>query len=292
MVNIPYLIFKLVLPTATGGTETVEISKKSVYRLVAWNGIESVDTVVNTLNNANVPGAYVVGKHTNPRRISIEFAIDDKKLTEELRRKLIRILNPEKEGILYVERNNKSGRINFVIENAVTYRQANIRENKLKILINLICPDPYFRDAEDTTVTFLKFVPMYRYPLAFPVGVGAPYGVQITTDGLSITNEGDVDIGIVVGVDVYGGDIVNPAINCGDESIRVLTTLHDGDSMIIDMRPRLKNIYINGVSTFNFDRTSKWFLLSTGQSDISVSADSGVSNAKTTITYANKWLGV
>lgn len=292
MVNIPYLIFKLVLPTATGGTETVEISKKSVYRLVAWNGIESVDTVVNTLNNANVPGAYVVGKHTNPRRISIEFAIDDKKLTEELRQKLIRTLNPEKEGILYVERNNKSGRINFVIENAVTYRQANIRENKLKILINLICPDPYFRDAEDTTVTFLKFVPMYRYPLAFPVGVGAPYGVQITTDGLSITNEGDVDIGIVVGVDVYGGDIVNPAINCGDESIRVLTTLHDGDSMIIDMRPRLKNIYINGVSTFNFDRTSKWFLLSAGQSDISVSADSGVSNAKTTITYANKWLGV
>lgn len=288
----PYMILKLVMPTVTGGTETIEVSKKSVFRLVAWSGIESVDSVVNTLNNAHVPGAQIINKHINPRRISIEFAVDDKKQTEDIRQKIIRTLNPEKEGVLYVERNGKSGQIDFVIENAVTYHQANIRESKLKVLINLLCPDPYFRDVEDTTVTFLKFVPMYRFPLVFPVDVGAPYGVQITTDGLSITNEGDIDIGIIINVDVYGGDIVNPAINCGDESIRVLTTLHDGDNMIIDMRPRLKNIYINGVSTFNFDRTSKWFLLSTGQSDISVSADSGVSNAKTTITYANKWLGV
>ena len=32
----PYMILNLVMPTATGGTETIEISKKSVFRLVAW----------------------------------------------------------------------------------------------------------------------------------------------------------------------------------------------------------------------------------------------------------------
>lgn len=287
MANAPYFIFTFIV-----GDNTVTVAKNSVYRLVAWSGVESVENVVAIENNVSIDGGYIGGEHIPARRISVTFAIDDKKQTENLRKYLIGVFNPKKNGTLIVERGGKKGKIDFKIENAVTYQQANIREERLHITVNIICPDPYFRDAEDNTNTFLLFAPMMYFPLGFVGDAGMITGVPLTTDDFIINNIGDVPIGIVANLNVYSGTVVNPQISCNDEFVRVIVTLSSGDIMQIDTRPGKKNIYINGGSYFQWDNGSRFFQIEPGESVIRISADSGISNVRASIVYANKWFGV
>ena len=288
--KIPYLTFRFVIPNLAGGLEKIEISKKSVYRLIDWDGIESVDNVISITENATTPGGNVSGTHINSRRIMVKFAIDDKDKTEKLRQYLIRTFHPDKEGVLYVERNGESRRINFKVENKVVFEQPNIRENKLRVTVNMLCPNPYFMDEKNTTQRFLTFAPMMSFPLAFPPA-GMTTGVPLILDGMPIDNIGDVPFGVIVNIEAYGGDMVNPMISCDDEYIRVKTTLKTGDIMQIDTRPKNKGVYINGVSTFMFERTSRFFRIEPGRSNLHISADEGVGNARTYIEYTNLWLG-
>ena len=98
--------------------------------------------------------------------------------------------------------------------------------------------------------------------------------------------------GIIATVRANGGDVVNPVISCGDLYIKCPITLNDGDELVIDTRPKMKNIYKNGERFFTFDKNSTFFTLPAGESVMSVKCDSGGEYIDAVIEFTALYLGI
>lgn len=276
------------------GGEQLMIAKESVYRLLAGGvtGIESADLEAVMSEYAAMDGGYLDTVRVPPRHISVLFAVDERKQTEELRKKLIAFFSPRKQGTLIVERANRSRKIRFYLNEQPEFIQNNIIDDRLHVRVNMVCPDPYFEDVTPTTVQFMKPLPLLTFPFNSVVDVGITSGVLEITDTATLVNDGDVPVGIVCDILANGGTVTNPKISMNGQYVRVIKTMEIGDTVQIDTNKGQKNIYFNGESQFIFDRKSVFFQLPVGENTIVISADAGVKDAKASFTYSFKYLGV
>lgn len=287
MDNNPYIKFIIEI-----NSKEIEISKTSVYRLMAYEGIEAAEYQLSVSENAQIDGGYIDNQKIIPRSINISFVISDKKQTEDLRKYLISFLNPKHGGVLTVERNGVTRKINFVIDGRPRFEQANIIQDRLRVTIPMLCADPFFTDIENTVVEFKKFAPLLTFPFNSLEGVGITGGVLTVNDVTTITNNGDVEVGIICEITAKGGNITNPKISCNGEYVKAIKVLEDESIMTIDTRKGSKNIQVDGVSEFIFDRTSIFFSLPVGANTILISADINGKYAKPKVEYSLKYMGV
>ncbi len=283
----PYITFTIEL-----GSRILTISKTSVFRLIKYDGIEATDISVSVASNGSVDGGYLQSVRIEPRSISISFAIDDRSRTEELRKWLIKYFTPKEQGTLTVSRGEVTRQIDFIIAEKPEFNQNNIIEDRLILNVSLLCPDPYFYDVVTDMVRFLTYTPIGTFPITSISGVGLTTGFMTVTDTVEIVNDGDAPVGVVCEIMAFGGSVTNPKIMCNGEYVRVLRIMAPNEVVKIDTRERRKNIYVDGVSQFIFDRTSVFFSLPVGVNTLTVAADSGLTNASTVITYTLKYFGV
>lgn len=276
------------------GGEQIIIARDSVYRLLAGGitGIESADLEAVISEYAAMDGGYIDAVRVPPRHISVLFAVDERKQTEELRKKLIAFFSPRKQGTLIVERANRSRKIRFYLSEQPEFVQDNIIDDRLHVRVNMICPDPYFEDVTPTTVNFMKPLPLLTFPFNSLAGVGITAGVLEITDTTTLVNNGDMPVGIICDITANGGTVTNPKITMNGQYVRVIKTMEIGDTIQIDTNKGQKNIYFNGESQFIFDRKSIFFQLPVGENTIVISADAGIKDAKASFTYSFKYLGV
>jgi phage-related protein len=276
------------------GGEQIIIARDSVYRLLAGGitGIESADLEAVISEYAAMDGGYIDAVRVPPRHISVLFAVDERKQTEELRKKLIAFFSPRKQGTLIVERANRSRKIRFYLSEQPEFIQDNIIEDRLHVRVNMICPDPYFEDVTPTTVNFMKPLPLLTFPFNSLAGVGITAGVLEITDTTTLVNNVDMPVGIICDITANGGTVTNPKIAMNGQYVRVIKTMAIGDTIQIDTNKGQKNIYFNGESQFIFDRKSIFFQLPVGENTIVISADAGIKDAKASFTYSFKYLGV
>lgn len=276
------------------GGEQIIIARDSVYRLLAGGitGIESADLETVMSEYAAMDGGYIDAVRVPPRHISVLFAVDERKQTEELRKKLIAFFSPRKQGTLIVERANRSRKIRFYLSEQPEFIQDNIIDDRLHVRVNMICPDPYFEDVTPTTVNFMKPLPLLTFPFNSLAGVGITSGVLEITDTTTLVNNGDMPVGIICDITANGGTVTNPKITMNGQYVRVIKTMAIGETIQIDTNKGQKNIYFNGESQFIFDRKSIFFQLPVGENTIVISADAGIKDAKASFTYSFKYLGV
>ena len=116
-------------------------------------------------------------------------------------------------------------------------------------------------------------------------------GTQIT-----INNAGNVDTPILI---TFSGEITDPVItnNTTGESLTIVKTINDGDTLIINTAFGSKSVQIlsGGVYSNAFeyvDPSSKFWQLVPGENDISYSATSEGANAKGQLQYYQRYSGV
>ncbi|MHB1153568.1 MAG: phage distal tail protein [Eubacteriales bacterium] len=284
----PYIIFRLVLDN-----QELIISKTSVYRLISYDGIEAADIILSSEDNGNMDGGYIDSVRIGMRNILISFMISDRSQTEVLRMWLIKYFKPKIQGTLYVSRGGVTRRINCQLLSRPEYKQPNIISDRLGISINLICPDPYFLDENDTAVRISTVTPMINFPMTFFPSGGLTTGLIKISSSTSITNSGDADIGIICDITAVGGAVTNPKITIdGQEYVKVIVDLPAAHKLQVNTRKGEKDIKVDGVSVFLYDKASVFFSLVPGTHTVTITADAGVSYAAATYTYALKYLGV
>ena len=253
-------------------------------------GLSASDYEIRTSQNGAYDGVYVDNAVIHERYIDMNFQISSFKNSVATRNMLLGFFSPKHKYTLFIERNGVSRRIGAEVasfkidpESEYDYYVGDI---------SLMCPDPYFSDAADITKKFLQYAPMLTFPTISPRGAGAISGIQTVSETFTIDNEGDAEFGVLVKIECYGGIMEHPKISCNDSFVSLpRLTLNPGDALIIDTRD-YPSIKLNGADYLIYDPRSVFFTLKTGRSTLNIQADSGVRNARTEITYANRYLGV
>ena len=280
--------------------------------ITAVTGLESSELDISTSDNALVDGASVDGKKIKPRPIHIEASFRSNKNNPENRAKVIKFFNPKYTGKALITNMGVSRNIEYELE-GWTFASVRNMDNKLKILVDLLCPDPYMLNVDNYGKNMANISALFAFPwrmlstrmtsgkLDYPDKArgmllgGMTMGYRTLYREVVLANDGDVPTGVQIQFVATRGPVTNPKItNTGTgQYMRVNVAMQQGDILLIDTNDRHQVITLNGVNYYqHIDRRSEPFKLEVGDNYLEYDADGNYTNLDVNLFYTPKYLGV
>ena len=280
--------------------------------ITAVTGLESSELDISTSDNALVDGASVDGKKIKPRPSHIEASFKSNKNNPENRANVIKFFNPKYTGKALITNMGVSRNIEYELE-GWTFASVRNMDNKLKILVDLLCPDPYMLNVDNYGKNMANISALFAFPwrmlstrmtsgkLDYPDKArgmllgGMTMGYRTLYKEVVLANDGDVPTGVQIQFVATRGPVTNPKItNTGTgQYMRVNVAMQQGDILLIDTNDRHQVITLNGVNYYqHIDRKSEPFKLAVGDNYLEYDADENYTNLDVNLFYTPKYLGV
>lgn len=172
-----------------------------------------------------------------------------------------------------------------------------------QITWTILCPNPYLQSESDFGKDIAEIVPQFAFPWYSAIkdvqgtmraNRGAVVSVHSFAQSVRVTNDGDVDTGMRIVIRALG-EVKNPSIRLGDGYVRLITFLHEGDILRLDVVNRPPVVTINGENAMHLvDRTSSILNLriAVGESSLEYDADDGYQNMSVSVYWNKQYLGV
>lgn len=291
--------------------KTLKMGPGEDIDITAVSGLESSELEISTSDNALVDGASVDGKKIKPRPIHIEASFKSNRNNPENRARVIKFFNPKYTGKALITNMGVSRNIEYELEGWTFATQQNM-DKRLKILVDLICPDPYMLNVDNFGKNMANITPLFAFPwrvlskraenkLDYPAEArglmlgGMTMGYRTLHKEVVLSNDGDVPTGVQIQFIATRGSVTNPKItNTGTgQYMRVNVVMQQGDVLLIDTNDRHQVITLNGVNYYqHIDRKSEPFQLAVGDNYLEYDADGNYTNLDVNLFYTPKYLGV
>jgi hypothetical protein len=266
--------YEIKLTSARG---SFTISPRSACKLVAGglSGFDSSGFDVSVSPFAALQGGVATRRRFATRELSLTFEIDavgDE--ADAIRRDIVSMMDPREDIELCVNLGGACRKITVIPYGRADFSRATLCDRVL-VTLRFVAPAVFFTDEAGKRVRFHEVAPLFTFPMNFISGAGTVTGFYRVSDGADVTNRGDGECGIVAKIRASGGSVVNPGIRLGEKFVRLNAVLSDGDEVVIDTRPKMKRVSVNGRRVFTFDRDSEFFSLPAGENRLCITADSG-----------------
>lgn len=282
--------------------ESIEFSTESVYHCNVSkdvDGIAGVTNVVYSTNSMGQHGDTYVGQRIEARDIDIVGHINtrDKQQAYELRRRLLKIFNPELNGMLTYE----FGGFKRVI-NCRLHGEPKLPRKKVLIefTIPLDCLNPFWREEHEQKEDIASWVAAWEFPCEIEQDNAQSmiFGYRAESVIVNCYNEGDVSTGMRIRFTALG-TITNPILLNVDtnEFIKLNVTMQTGDVIEVNTKYGSKGATLirDGKKTDYFryvDVDSTFMQLAIGDNNFRYDAESGVNSMEVSIFYNKEYLGV
>ena len=276
---------------------TFDYDDESAFFLESVDGVMSVTNKVTTSENTTVDGSTYQGSVTQQRNIVITAHISKKHVY--YRNLLYKCFKPKTNGQLTYSEEDERRIIDYRVESIEIDEKGVVRN----AVISLICPDPFFKDEEDTIVTMAGLEARFEFPHCF-IAEKEPFGERVAEIIKEIDNDSAADnIGIEILIEAMGA-VTNPAIyhTEQEEYIKIGTdnnplSISRGQKIRITTGTNEKAVYlIDGEEETEIneylDEGSDFIQLVHGKNTFTYAAAAGRDYMNVTITYRFRYLGV
>lgn len=291
---------KLVFTNSRG--ESLELGIDSVYHCNVSKDVDGIAGVTNVIYSTNSMGQHgdtYVGQRIEARDIDILGNINtrDKAQALELRRQMLKILNPELSGTLTYE----YGGFKRVI-NCRSHGEAKLERKSVLIqfAIQLECLNPFWQEEDEEKKDIASWVAAWEFPCEIEQDNDKSMIFGYRTESLIVNcyNESDVSTGMRIRFAALG-TVTNPILLNVDteEFIQLNITLQTGDTVEVNTKYGNKGAKLirDGEETdyFRFiDVDSTFMQLAIGDNNFRYDATSGVNSMEVAIFYNKEYLGV
>lgn len=274
--------------------KTLEINKDTPYKILNIDGIERANLELNIASNAQFDGSVVISRRIQNRQISItvDYTGENKEIE---RQKLISFFNPKNKGLLVVK---------YGVERAIEYEIENFNSKIINIhdpltfTVDLICPNPYWRDIIESKINIALWRGAFHFPLIIPKAKGIIMGHREPSLIVNVNNVGNVESGMIIEFRALG-TVKNPSLfNVSTrEFFKVNKTIVAGEVIKVNTSIGSKKVIsnLNGVETniLNFiDLDSTFLQLKVGDNLFRYDADEKLDNLEISIYHNPCYLGV
>lgn len=282
--------------TLKSNNRTLEISKDTSYKLINIDGIDSGSLELNTVSNAQFDGSVVVSKRIQNRPISITVDYKGTNSQEVERQSLISFFNPKNKGLLIVNYGEIERAIEYEVE-GFNCKLNNVFET-ITFTVDLLCPQPYWRDILESKINIALWKEMFHFPLIVPQNVGIIMGLREPSLIVNALNVGNVESGMIIEFKALG-TLTNPSILNVEtqEFFKVNKSMVAGEVITVNTNIGAKKVIdnLNGVETniLNLiDLDSTFLQLRVGDNLLRYDADTNLDNLEVNIYYNPFYLGV
>ncbi len=254
------------------------------YKVLSLEGLGSLQYDVLLKENPQMDGAKAMGIRALTRQILL--TIDTPKAQRDY---FLRFFPHKTAGKLTATWNGVTRWIDYIVERNDAL-QANVHHDP-SFSLQLVCPDPFFKDMNDYGKNIAESLPM----IAFPFVWTRAYVPDIKTVGpfALLDNRGDIETGVIAEITAHG-DVLNPKLRLGTgEYFLVNAHMARGDRLRINTNAGQKSVTLNAENALHrIDRQSDWLTLNKGQNTLEYGAEDGRSNMEVRVYYTPRYLGM
>ena len=172
-------------------------------------------------------------------------------------------------------------------------------ENPQTFSVTILCPEPFFKDAQEIIDQVNTIIKNFHFPFAITAADPIPFGYFDSVLELNVENDGDVATGIVITITATG-QVDNPTIFNKEtrEFFGVQTSLEAGDVLTISTERGSKTVTLlrDGEETNMFnsiEQGSAWIQLEPGDNIFTYEADNDtVQYMSVSFTHRHQYQGV
>lgn len=270
--------------------ETLDFYNNYHYDVIKIEGLTPPATALNFTSLVNLDGSQYNSGRLDNRNIVITIVLHGN--VEKNRINLYKYFPIKKQVRLYFKNDSRDVYIDGYVESF----ECDLFELGQKAQISIICPSPYFRSTDTTTIEFANLINLFEFPFAIDEE-GIPFS-ELIISNTTYYNTGDIDIGMAITLQALE-TVTNPTIynRTTGEQFGLDYTLLEGDVITIDTIAGEKSVKLNRkgeVSNIinSVQQGSKWLQLVSGNNELSYQCDEGASALKITISAVNIFEGV
>lgn len=281
-------MFELTVQNLRG--EQLRLTDSKCYNVLEISGLDPPNAAINMKKISGVDGAKFGGSRIEQRNIVITLNI--KYPIEENRINLYKFFQVKRYIKIYFVTRTRNVYIEGYVESFENSHFTQIQ----KPVISILCPDPYWKSNDETTVYFTTSNALFEFPFSIPQG-GIPFSERSVITETYI-NTGDVPTGGIIEF-TASGTVTNPKIinNTTGEFFGFDYEMQSGDKIVLNTNygeksAVLKRSYyeINIISSRITG--SKWIQFEAGENSISYTADSGSEYLSVKVSAVQKFEGV
>lgn len=270
---------------------SLEISNIN-YPVTEVEGLTPATAQINTAGAGIADGTFFNSSYVGQRNIVITVVPNGP--AEDARLELYSVFKPKYNVRLYFTTENRYVYIDGYVESF----EGSLFENRQTFQISVICPNPFFIDADSEEVEQSITVDAFTFPASFPEA-GRVLGIVTENIGVTVRNLGEETTGVIITLEAREGLVVNPTIynETTREAFALNVTIQKGERINIDTRRGQKTVTLNRdgeiVNIINLlERGSKWLTVAQGNNLLTIQCEAGTINAKVTYEIETLYEGV
>ena len=269
------------------------------YILNVLDGADGLKNDLYTTKGLGQDGYTITDKTVQKRALSLKGYIlaENTEDVEIYKRRLLTMFNPKNKGSFVYSFGDMSKKIDVEVETGPIFSK-DVTARTQNYIVNLIAPDPYWRDTIDNKTDIALWRGKFNFPLFIPKAKGIIMGVREPSLIANINNPGDIETGMLIEFRAKA-TVVNPSLfNINTrEYIKINKTMAAGEVIKINTNYGNKKITsnTNGVETdiLNLlDITSTFLQLAKGDNLLRYDADTGLDNLEISIYNTPGYVGV
>lgn len=284
--------------------QSFEFSNDYPYYLESLEGLFG-DTKANIQSVTTIfqPGAQVVNSTLDVKNVSIigsVYSVDLANISN-LRSRISQVFNPSLgEGTLEYIFNGQIRKINAISESLPQFPtgEDNRHSNYQRVLINLLCPDPFLKDETQTKTEIALWNGMFSFPLKIDSVEGVKLGQRSPSLIVNVENKGHEPTGMIIKFRALA-TVVNPSlIDVNTQKwLKLNYTMTSGEVITINTNAKRKRIESNknGVISQISNRLaygSTFLQLAVGDNLLRYDASENLDLLEVDIYHDNKYVGV
>ena len=281
--------------------QLVELGNDGPFILTKIEGTGAVNVDIQSQKSPYQDGETYLGNTLEPRFLSIEIMILADNIDEmaRYRHKILQAFNPKLgQGKLIYQLGDVKREIKAISELAPVFPDAeDFKDTMQPGLIQLYCPNPFFKDISEMKEEIAIWRGAFEFPLEI-VEEGIELGYRELSLIVNVLNKGDVPCGMKIQFKALA-TVVNPSLfNVNTrEYFKINKVLEAGEIITVTTHFQNKRVELskNGVvsNAFNWiDLNSTFLQLEPGDNLFRYDADDGIDNLEVSIYFTPAYLGV
>lgn len=284
-------MFSLVLENKNG--DQLTFSQNSPYTISDIQGLNPPDATINTSEVSLIDGGKYNSAKVNMRQLMIAFAIETSAAYNRVQ--MYKVLKTKEWVKMYYSGDYR----NVYITGYIQSIDISYFEKKQIVTVDILCPQPYFKAAEDMINSLSNIIGSFHFPFMSTAEPELVMGYLDPLASITIDNVGDVETGLIFTL-IANASVTNPKIfdYVTQEFIGLNFTMLTNDEITIDTTKGNKSITLlrNGVETNIFNslmKNSTWLQLPASGGVYSYEVGTGEpTNLSILISYSALYEGV
>lgn len=261
------------------------------YAITSITGLASPDAAINTVNVGSFDGERFNSSKLGMRNIVMTIAILGDIETNRIA--LYKVLKSKE----WIKFNYKNGLRDVYIEGYIESAPIDLFTQNQEVQVSILCPDPYFKNAEEIIEDMNLIISMFYFPFAI-ADEGQTFSQYDEILEKVIINNGDVAKGMVIELRAIG-EVVNPKIFNRDttEFFGLNITMQEGDVITVSTVKGAKTVHLlrNAADINIFNNIMKniaWLQLEPGDNVFTYEAEAGAEYLNITFRHIDNYEGV